>query len=213
MYDWACLSNSAEVGTLLFRYGTLHNLSKKSCLCLCSRNFNFPDIWYDKDLYEEQFFHAKSIIFPMSIFLYFLFSWFDTDRYEERFVPAKTSIISKSTVKNSKSLFEPIEEKGPKPEPKPRTLKSVEEIRKNIVTMRLSTWPNRPESGESNPAKDPDYQKVVVKTQRQLSEPEVVDIEPDSSPNTRPKRNPSVAKWKTMDLAKSNCLILEIYWR
>lgn len=149
----------------------------------------------------------------MSIFLYFLFSWFDTDRYEERFVPAKTSFISKSTVKNSKSLFEPIEEKGPKPEPKPRTLKTVEEIRKNIVTMRLSTWPNRPESGESDPAKDPDYQKVVVKTQRQLSEPEVVDIEPDSSPNTRPKRNPSVAKWKTMDLAKSNCLILEIHWR
>ncbi|XP_011665681.2 nucleolar protein dao-5 isoform X2 [Strongylocentrotus purpuratus] len=125
------------------------------------------------------------------------------DRYEEQFVSSKSSIISKSTFKNSKSLFEPIQEKGPKPEPKPRTLKTVEEIRNNIVTMRLSTWPNRPESGEGDQAKDPDYQKVVVKTQRQLSEPEVVDIEPDGSPNTRPKRNPSVAKWKTMDLAKN----------
>ncbi|XP_054765418.2 uncharacterized protein LOC129272294 isoform X2 [Lytechinus pictus] len=126
------------------------------------------------------------------------------DRYEEQFIKSTPSDIPKSSVLKSRQIFEPIKEEQdrPKPEPKPRTLKTVEEIRKNIVTMRLSTWPSRPDTEGKDPAKDPDYQKFVVKTERIPSEPEVVAIELGNFPHLPPKSSGSIAKWKTLDRAK-----------
>ncbi|XP_072177855.1 uncharacterized protein [Diadema setosum] len=132
------------------------------------------------------------------------------DRYEEQFVGSSTKSTYDALLKPTGGDFEVIaeEEENKKPEAAPRTLPTLQEIRQNIVTMRLSTWPNPPaKTGE------PDYDRLLIKKQRQPSGPEdTAAIAEGLHPSIPPKpikRNASVAGWKTASRAQDIARQLE----
>ena len=120
-----------------------------------------------------------------------------TDHYEEEVIEPAPIITPdfRSTIQK----FEPIseldeaKEKGASQIPKP--MLSLAEIRGNIVTLRLSTWQNK-EKGEKGPSDEPPYQRTVIRAERELSDPDMIE---EVQPGRKPKGS---GGWKTKELAK-----------